>query len=151
MLESMSTRPGGYMFQSPRLGFRRWRSEDSEPFARLNADPTVMRFFPKTRTRAESDDNTHNNSENPVAPMMHRTRKGIIVMIMGKTKTQKSSKQIIVDDEGNPTHVVLTVAAYEEMEELIEDLQAFHEYQQTKHIEKNIPWEEAERLLDLQS
>lgn len=38
-----------------RLVLRRWRSEDREPFARLNADPRVMEFFPAPMTREESD------------------------------------------------------------------------------------------------
>ena len=38
-----------------RLQLRRWRGSDRGPFARMNADPEVMRFFPARRTRAESD------------------------------------------------------------------------------------------------
>jgi RimJ/RimL family protein N-acetyltransferase len=38
-----------------RLVLRRWRDDDREPFAALNADPGVMRFFPAPLTRAESD------------------------------------------------------------------------------------------------
>ena len=38
-----------------RLLLRRWRDEDRRPFADLNADPEVMRYFPATLTRAESD------------------------------------------------------------------------------------------------
>lgn len=38
-----------------RLLLRRWRESDREPFAALNADPEVMRYFPSTRTRDESD------------------------------------------------------------------------------------------------
>jgi RimJ/RimL family protein N-acetyltransferase len=38
-----------------RLLLRRWQESDREPFARLNADPEVMRFFRGTLTRAESD------------------------------------------------------------------------------------------------
>lgn len=34
---------------------RRWRDADREPFAALNADPTVMEHLPKLLTRAESD------------------------------------------------------------------------------------------------
>jgi RimJ/RimL family protein N-acetyltransferase len=37
------------------LILRQWRDEDREPFAALNADPEVMRFFPSTMTREESD------------------------------------------------------------------------------------------------
>src|SRR6476646_8970537 len=38
-----------------RLTLRRWRDEDREPFAALNADPVVMRFFPSPLTREQSD------------------------------------------------------------------------------------------------
>lgn len=43
------------MIETPRLILRSWREEDLEPFAALNADPEVMRHFPSTFTRAESD------------------------------------------------------------------------------------------------
>ncbi|MFK4086882.1 GNAT family N-acetyltransferase [Kribbella sp. NPDC020789] len=38
-----------------RLLLRQWRDSDREPFAALNADPEVMRYFPSVRPRAESD------------------------------------------------------------------------------------------------
>jgi len=38
-----------------RLLLRRWRAEDREPFALLNADPEVMRYFVRPLTRNESD------------------------------------------------------------------------------------------------
>ncbi len=38
-----------------RLVLRRWREADREPFARLNADPEVMRHFTHPLDRAESD------------------------------------------------------------------------------------------------
>ena len=38
-----------------RLLLRRWRPSDLAPFAALNADPRVMRYFPATLSRAESD------------------------------------------------------------------------------------------------
>jgi ribosomal-protein-alanine N-acetyltransferase len=41
--------------RTDRLLLRRWRPEDREPFAALNADPRVMEFFPSTLTKAESD------------------------------------------------------------------------------------------------
>ena len=41
--------------ETPRLLLRAWRHADREPFARMNADPRVMEFFPATLTRAESD------------------------------------------------------------------------------------------------
>jgi ribosomal-protein-alanine N-acetyltransferase len=37
-----------------RLVLRRWRVEDRGPFAALNADPEVMRFFPAVLSPAES-------------------------------------------------------------------------------------------------
>lgn len=41
--------------ETERLILRRWRDSDRAPFARLNADPRVMEFFPGTLTFAESD------------------------------------------------------------------------------------------------
>lgn len=38
-----------------RLVLRPWTDGDLAPFAALNADPSVMAFFPKTLDRAESD------------------------------------------------------------------------------------------------
>lgn len=38
-----------------RLRMRRWTDADRAPFAALNADPDVMRHFPTTLSRAESD------------------------------------------------------------------------------------------------
>lgn len=40
--------------RTERLLLRRWREEDGEPFAAMNADPRVMEFFPAVRTREES-------------------------------------------------------------------------------------------------
>ena len=42
--------------RTDRLLLRRWRGTDREPFARLNADAEVMRFFPAPLTSADSDD-----------------------------------------------------------------------------------------------
>lgn len=39
---------------TPRLRLRRWRPEDLEPFAALNADPEVMEHFPSTLSREET-------------------------------------------------------------------------------------------------
>jgi ribosomal-protein-alanine N-acetyltransferase len=50
--------------RTDRLVLRRWRTSDVEPFAALNADPVVMRHFPSTRTRAET--------ERDVAAIEHR-------------------------------------------------------------------------------
>ncbi|MEN3931109.1 GNAT family N-acetyltransferase [Microvirga sp. W0021] len=38
-----------------RLKLRKWKAEDFDVFAALNADPEVMRYFPDTLTRTESD------------------------------------------------------------------------------------------------
>lgn len=37
---------------TPRLVLRRWQPDDLDPFAALNADPEVMRYFPSTYERA---------------------------------------------------------------------------------------------------
>jgi len=42
--------------RTERLILRRWRDEDREPFAALNADPLVMEFFPEPLDRAASDE-----------------------------------------------------------------------------------------------
>lgn len=41
--------------ETERLILRPWRDADREPFARMNADPRVMEFFPACLSRAESD------------------------------------------------------------------------------------------------
>src|SRR5262245_22788683 len=41
--------------ETERLRLRGWTAGDREPFARLNADAVVMRYFPSTLTRTESD------------------------------------------------------------------------------------------------
>jgi RimJ/RimL family protein N-acetyltransferase len=38
-----------------RLRLRQWHERDREPFARLNADPRVMEFFPNLLDRSASD------------------------------------------------------------------------------------------------
>jgi len=40
--------------ETERLLLRAWRDEDLAPFARMNADPRVMEFFPQTYDAAES-------------------------------------------------------------------------------------------------
>jgi ribosomal-protein-alanine N-acetyltransferase len=45
----------GPELRSERLLLRRWREEDREPFAAMNADPVVMEHFPAPLGRAESD------------------------------------------------------------------------------------------------
>lgn len=44
-----------YIIRTPRLGLRRWLDSDRTPFARLNADPAVMEYFPAPLSRSESD------------------------------------------------------------------------------------------------
>lgn len=41
--------------RTARLRLRQWRDADREPFARLNADPEVMRHFPAVLSRERSD------------------------------------------------------------------------------------------------
>ncbi len=40
--------------ETERLRLRQWIESDREPFARLNADPRVMEFFPSILDRATS-------------------------------------------------------------------------------------------------
>lgn len=42
-------------YHTERLILRLWKQSDRELFAAMNADPDVMRYFPSTRTREESD------------------------------------------------------------------------------------------------
>ena len=41
--------------RTDRLILRRWREQDREPFARMNADPEVMRYMLRPLTREQSD------------------------------------------------------------------------------------------------
>ena len=41
--------------ETPRLRLRQWRDSDRQPFAEMNADPEVMKFFPAPQSRAVSD------------------------------------------------------------------------------------------------
>jgi RimJ/RimL family protein N-acetyltransferase len=41
--------------ETDRLLLRQWKPTDREPFAKLNADPHVMEFFPNTLSREASD------------------------------------------------------------------------------------------------
>jgi RimJ/RimL family protein N-acetyltransferase len=43
------------VIRTPRLIIRRWRNNDHEPFAAMNADERVMEYFPSLLTREESD------------------------------------------------------------------------------------------------
>lgn len=44
---------------TPRLIIRQWRPSDLEPFAAMNADAEVMRYYPETWTREQSDAFAH--------------------------------------------------------------------------------------------
>jgi RimJ/RimL family protein N-acetyltransferase len=48
-------RTDGPTIDTPRLVLRRWRDEERDAFAALNADPEVMRYFLHPLTREESD------------------------------------------------------------------------------------------------
>ena len=41
--------------ETEHLYLRQWKQSDREPFAKINADPQVMEFFPSILTRVESD------------------------------------------------------------------------------------------------
>lgn len=43
-----------YLFESERLGFRHWIESDLSPFARMNADREIMRYFPGLLTELET-------------------------------------------------------------------------------------------------
>ena len=43
------------VLRTDRLIMRRWRDTDRDPFAALNADPEVMRYFPASLDRGASD------------------------------------------------------------------------------------------------
>ena len=54
-LRSPPLGPADAEFRTERLLLRRWRPADREAFAALNADPVVMKHFPATLRREESD------------------------------------------------------------------------------------------------
>jgi ribosomal-protein-alanine N-acetyltransferase len=43
-----------YIIATERLGLRRWLPSDTKPFAEMNQDETVMRFFPRKLTNDET-------------------------------------------------------------------------------------------------
>lgn len=45
---------GDYFFDSERLGFRKFNNSDIDSFLELNADPEVMRYFPSTLDRDQT-------------------------------------------------------------------------------------------------
>lgn len=52
----MATASTDLEIRTGRLLLRRWRVGDRAPFAKLNADPEVMRYFPAPLTRRQSDE-----------------------------------------------------------------------------------------------
>ena len=51
----MTTEARAVVIETPRLQLRTWCDEDLAPFATLNADPCVMRYYPALLDRGESD------------------------------------------------------------------------------------------------
>lgn len=51
----MSVLTGAVTIETPRLLLRQWREDDLAPFAALNRDPEVMRFFEEPLSRERSD------------------------------------------------------------------------------------------------
>lgn len=45
-----------YVFETERLGFRRWNEEDKIPFAEINANRKVMKYFSNVLSRKQSDE-----------------------------------------------------------------------------------------------
>jgi RimJ/RimL family protein N-acetyltransferase len=45
-----------YILQTLRLGMRLWRQDDLDPFAKMNQDPLVMKYFPRGFTDEESEE-----------------------------------------------------------------------------------------------
>ena len=48
--------PTTFQLATPRLILRPWQDSDRAPFAAMNADPNVMRYFPNLMSREESDE-----------------------------------------------------------------------------------------------
>lgn len=45
-----------YQFETERLGFRQWKEEDKIPFAKMNANTKVIKYFPNILSREQSDE-----------------------------------------------------------------------------------------------
>ena len=44
-----------FIFETDRIGFRGWKKEDRKEFARMNGDPMVMEYMPRSLTEKESN------------------------------------------------------------------------------------------------
>jgi RimJ/RimL family protein N-acetyltransferase len=67
--------------RTPRLLLRGWTTDDRAPYAELNADPEVMRFFPSTLTTDQSDD------------MVDRMQAGLVERGFGLWATERLDTQ----------------------------------------------------------
>lgn len=62
----------------------------------------------------------------------------MIWMADKRTASASPKPQILTDAAGNPTHVVLTIDEFEELEELIDDLRAFQEFEARNTLLMNV-------------
>ena len=72
-------------------------------------------------------------------------------MVMGKTKATapSSDRQILTDAQGNPTHVVLTIEAYERIVDFIEDAEDVREVERRLKNPEFVSLEEVKASLGL--
>lgn len=72
-------------------------------------------------------------------------------MVMGKTKATapSSDRQILTDAQGNPTHVVLTIEAYERIADFIEDAEDVREVERRLKNPEFVSLEEVKASLGL--
>ncbi|MEM9216411.1 MAG: GNAT family N-acetyltransferase [Cyanobacteria bacterium P01_F01_bin.150] len=70
------------MFETKRLVLRQWQSSDYEPFVALNADPEVMRYFPKVLSRLESNGMIERIKE-------HQTKHGFGLWVLEHQQTRQ--------------------------------------------------------------
>lgn len=52
-----------YLFKSSRLGFRPWEERDIPLMADISSDPQVMKYFPETATRSQTQEFVHRMTE----------------------------------------------------------------------------------------
>jgi hypothetical protein len=65
-----------------------------------------------------------------------------------KKGDRRHSVRYIVNAQGKKTEVVLPIALYERMLELLEDVEDIRDAEEVMKNPKFVPWEEAERQLD---